>query len=123
MCLPVPHSPSSASQTASSTTSSTPATARLQGADLLTPTSFHRTFRTKLGFPSYYGNNMDAWIDVMSSGDTELITGQDRRITMIIEDPGEEFRGCQMKTELCECVEFINVERAGYEMLKVVFED
>src|SRR6202035_4296049 len=42
---------------------------RLQGKDLLTRSTFHDTFATKLHFPSYYGRNMDAWIDVMSSGD------------------------------------------------------
>jgi len=27
--------------------------------------AFHETFRHKLSFPSYYGKNMDAWIDCM----------------------------------------------------------
>ncbi|MBA4489267.1 barstar family protein [Paracoccus sp. S1E-3] len=34
--------------------------------------AFHDTFSTKLGFPDFYGRNMDAWIDCMSSlGDAD----------------------------------------------------
>lgn len=28
--------------------------------------SFHKEFKDKLGFPSFYGNNMNAWIDCMT---------------------------------------------------------
>ena len=28
--------------------------------------SFHNEFKTKFGFPDFYGNNMNAWIDCMS---------------------------------------------------------
>ena len=98
-------------------------TIRLRGSDLLTPESFHNTFLTKLGFPSYYGHNMDAWIDIMSSGESEITVGNDGTLTIIIEDSKEgTFRQCEMAKELVECVEFINDERAGYEMLKIVFE-
>ncbi len=31
--------------------------------------SFHEVFRTALGFPDFYGRNMDAWIDCMTSID------------------------------------------------------
>jgi len=31
--------------------------------------SFHEAFASALGFPSWYGRNMDAWIDCMSSLD------------------------------------------------------
>ncbi len=32
-------------------------------------TSFHAQFHEKMGFPNFYGNNMNAWIDCMSSID------------------------------------------------------
>jgi hypothetical protein len=124
MPLPNPPTPTSKSPPSTahpSTTTSSPSI-RLQGPDLLTRQSFHSTFSQKLGFPSYYGNNMDAWIDIMSSGESEVsIGGEDGTLTLIIEDAGV-FRGCKMGKALVECVEFINVRRAGYEMLKVVFE-
>jgi RNAse (barnase) inhibitor barstar len=31
--------------------------------------SFHDVFSAALGFPSFYGRNMDSWIDCMTSGD------------------------------------------------------
>jgi len=31
--------------------------------------AFHETFSREFGFPDYYGRNMDAWIDCMSSLD------------------------------------------------------
>ena len=31
--------------------------------------SFHATFQEALGFPGFYGKNMDAWIDCMSAVD------------------------------------------------------
>jgi RNAse (barnase) inhibitor barstar len=31
--------------------------------------SFHDVFQGALGFPSFYGRNMDAWIDCMTSVD------------------------------------------------------
>jgi len=42
-------------------------------------------------------------------------------LVMVIED-SDAFLKCEMKKELRECVEFINEERAGFEMLKVVYE-
>jgi RNAse (barnase) inhibitor barstar len=32
--------------------------------------SFHRVFAEVMGFPDFYGRNMDAWIDCMSSLDS-----------------------------------------------------
>ena len=32
--------------------------------------SFHRVFAEVMGFPDFYGRNMNAWIDCMSSLDT-----------------------------------------------------
>ena len=31
--------------------------------------SFHEVFSEVLGFPSFYGRNMDAWIDCLTSAD------------------------------------------------------
>jgi RNAse (barnase) inhibitor barstar len=33
-------------------------------------TSFHDVFQHTLGFPDFYGRNMDAWIDCMTCVDT-----------------------------------------------------
>lgn len=41
----------------------------IDGSQLATWDSFHETFAAVFGFPAYYGQNMDAWIDCMSSLD------------------------------------------------------
>jgi hypothetical protein len=37
--------------------------------DITDTASFHAVFAETLGFPFYYGRNMDAWIDCMTSLD------------------------------------------------------
>ena len=43
--------------------------------------SFHETFAAALGFPSYYGRNMNAWVD--------CLTYEDDGMTAIPVKPGE----------------------------------
>jgi RNAse (barnase) inhibitor barstar len=43
------------------------ATVCLDGAALRDWPSFHRESQTMLGFPDFYGRNMDAWIDCLST--------------------------------------------------------
>ncbi|HEY3834620.1 MAG TPA: barstar family protein [Acidimicrobiia bacterium] len=43
---------------------------RIDGSRLTDWESFHDTFAAELGFPSYYGRNMNAWIDCMTSLDS-----------------------------------------------------
>lgn len=38
----------------------------LQGDTITDWTSFHQASRQAFGFPDFYGNNMDAWIDCLS---------------------------------------------------------
>ena len=40
---------------------------RLQMSHVTDWAAFHREFAQVLGFPSFYGENLDAWIDCMSS--------------------------------------------------------
>lgn len=42
------------------------ASAVLEARELLTAEGFHRASRAAFGFPDFYGNNLDAWIDCMS---------------------------------------------------------
>lgn len=43
------------------------ASVRLDGAAIRNWPSFHDQCRTKFGFPDFYGRNMDAWIDCLST--------------------------------------------------------
>jgi RNAse (barnase) inhibitor barstar len=38
----------------------------IDGSDIASERAFHRVFAEKLGFPGFYGENMNAWIDCMS---------------------------------------------------------
>ena len=42
---------------------------RIDGAKLCDWDSFHTIFASAFGFPGFYGRNMDAWVDCMSSLD------------------------------------------------------
>ena len=46
--------------------------------------SFHDVFQRSLGFPAFYGRNMDAWIDCMTSVDSPA-----DGLTTITVEPGE----------------------------------
>ena len=46
--------------------------------------SFHTTFQEALGFPGFYGKNMDAWIDCMSA-----IDDPEAELSAVTVAPGE----------------------------------
>lgn len=49
--------------------------------------SFHSVFAELMGFPGFYGRNMDAWIDCMSYLDAPNAQMTSRNV-----EPGEQFR-------------------------------
>lgn len=80
--------------------------------------SFHETFQRELGFPEFYGRNMEAWIDCMTSVDTRSdgltnITVQPHEILILrIDEPFEFRRRCpEQYASLVECVAFVNFRR------------
>jgi len=80
--------------------------------------SFHDTFQRELGFPDFYGRNMDAWIDCMTSVDTPsdgmtTVTVQPGEILVLrIDEPFEFRRRCPEQYDaLVECTAFVNYRR------------
>jgi RNAse (barnase) inhibitor barstar len=80
--------------------------------------SFHDVFQRSFGFPDFYGRNMDAWIDCMTSLDTAedglttvwVKTGQ--ILILRIDDPFDFRRRCPEQYEaLIECSAFVNFRR------------
>jgi hypothetical protein len=57
---------------------------QLDGRRLTTESSLHDQFARVMGFPRFYGNNMDAWIDCMSS-----IDAPDEGLSKVVIDHGE----------------------------------
>ena len=86
--------------------------------------SFHSVFAEALGFPSFYGRNMDAWIDCMTDLDDP-----DAGMTAVHASPGGvvtlQLDGMRSLAERCpeqyhalvECSAFVNWRRveAGEE--------
>lgn len=55
-------------------------TVQIDLAEISDWTSFHRVFAQALGFPDFYGNNMNAWKDCMSDISHENVAGMTRII-------------------------------------------
>ena len=69
--------------------------------------SFHTVFARVFGFPDFYGRNMDAWIDCMSSIDTP-------------EDGLSKIHSCEeagLLLDLGECTEFATRCPEQYEAI------
>lgn len=80
--------------------------------------SFHRVFATTFGFPDFYGANMDAWIDCMTSLDEpghgmSTVTVERGGIVILQLDAIELLRErCRRSyDDLLECSAFVNWRR------------
>ncbi|MBP1883306.1 barstar family protein [Sinorhizobium mexicanum] len=80
--------------------------------------TFHSVFRSILGFPAFYGCNMDAWIDCMSylddppSGMTTSFVAAGEFAVLRIDDAASFMRRCPEQYEaLIECAAFVNNRR------------
>ena len=93
---------------------------RLECKRILDWDSFHSVFQEVFGFPSFYGRNMDAWIDCMS-----YLDEPDARMSSIFVPPGSvltlELHGAKDFTARCpeqfsaliECAAFVNWRRSS----------
>lgn len=80
--------------------------------------SFHEVFAEALGFPTFYGANMDAWIDCMTYADEpeeQMLAKAVRSgelLTLQIDDTSDFAVRCpeQFKA-LLECTAFVNYRR------------
>lgn len=73
---------------------------------------FHKEFKNVMGFPDFYGMNMDAWIDCMSDingGMTKPILNTNEPICIELtetEDFNKRLPG--VMDDLIECTAFVN---------------
>lgn len=91
---------------------------RMDAEEIMDWDSFHAVFKRDLGFPDFYGENMDAWIDCMTclddpnSGMTTFTVTHDELAVL-------EVRGIRSFRERCpeqyaalvECSAFVNYRR------------
>ena len=80
--------------------------------------SFDDVFSEALGFPSYYGRNMNAWIDCMTyidepdAGMTQLHCAPGTVFTLELENVREFRQRCpEQYAALIECAAFVNWRR------------
>ncbi len=88
---------------------------RVDGGQLITWESFHDVFAAAFGFPSFYGRNMDAWIDCMTSLDAPddgltAIHGSPADPVVLHLDHASSMPG-EIFDALNECSAFVNWRR------------
>ena len=77
--------------------------------------SFHDLFQELFGFPDFYGRNMDAWIDCMTSldtpedGMTSIHVNPGEVLVLDLSDPkGLKQRCPEIYDAIVECSAFVN---------------
>ena len=88
---------------------------------------FHALFSRTLGFPDFYGGNMDAWIDCMTSLDepedglSEIHAPASGMLTLNIENAHElKANSPDIWVALNECAAFVNWRRMETGMSPVL---
>ena len=87
----------------------------IDGENLADWASFHDTFASSFGFPEFYGKNMDAWIDCMTSldtpadGMTSIHAPKGGVVTIRIENAKKlKARAPEIWEAINECAAFVN---------------
>ena len=82
--------------------------------------SFHAVFQRVLGFPDFYGRNMNAWVDCLTSADVadhgmvarDLVPGDGDVLTLQLVDVDDFAARCPEQYDaVVECSAFVNWRR------------
>ena len=99
----------------------------IDGKDLIGTENFHSTFQEVFGFPDFYGRNMNAWNDCMSSLDeasdglTTLHVAQGQFVTLYITNVNVLRQLGRSEYEaLIECAAFVNYRRVEIGLLPII---
>jgi hypothetical protein len=96
------------------------ATVRLDGAAITDWPSFHAQSREAFGFPDFYGDNLDAWVDCLSylrddDGMTRFQLGEDEVLEIEIANAEALRRQApDLLDELAFCIDGINERYVDY---------
>ena len=92
--------------------------------------SFHSAFQETMGFPAFYGRNMDAWIDCMSyiddagAGMSSVTVQADESLEIILFGIEAGLRTCpNVVHSFLECAAFVNrrfIESGSETRLKII---
>jgi hypothetical protein len=90
----------------------------VDGAAIADANSFHEAFAAAFGFPAIYGNNMDAWVDCMTSlddpdaGMSKVHVGPGQVLTIAITNAAHFKAKCpDLWLAFLECAAFVNHRR------------
>ncbi len=87
----------------------------IRGSEIVDWTSFHDVFSASLGFPDFYGKNMNAWIDCL----TDL--SDDESLLIQTTDSCEFKKRCpEIFDALIECSQLVN-QRSQRPLLAIAF--
>ena len=95
----------------------------IEGTSILDREGFHSTFSNAFGFPEYYGRNMDAWIDCMTTLDdpepqSDLSVKEGDFVVLKVESAEiVQSKSPEIWKDINECVAFVNFRRmeAGHQ--------
>lgn len=89
--------------------------------------SFHAVFMEAFGFPSFYGKNISAWIDCLTSldqpedGMTTLHCAPGTVVTLRLDHVRDFRRRCpEQYAALVECAAFVNWRRNEKDLASVI---
>lgn len=89
--------------------------------------SFHDEFSEVMGFPSFYGRNMNAWIDCMSdiaspqTGMTRVHVKNDETLIIALSNGRDlKERLPNVFRELLECAAFVNYRKLNFEQKPMI---
>jgi len=95
-----------------------PKNVQIDGSKITDWGSFHDRFAEALGFPGFYGRNMDAWNDCMTSLDapddglSSVHVGPGDMLVLCISGAGDLKKRCpEIYDALVECAAFVNYRR------------
>ena len=93
--------------------------------------SFHLQFKAKMGFPGFYGNNMNAWIDCMSSidapsdGMSKVTVSANKPLEIVVNNIEKAIKTCpDVVHGFVECAAFVNqrfIATTSATRLKLIF--
>lgn len=96
------------------------ATVELDGTAITDWTSFHQRCKEAFGFPDFYGNNLDAWVDCLSylrddEGMTKFRLEPDEMLDIVITGAdGLRQRVPDILDEVAFCIDAINERYDDY---------
>lgn len=88
---------------------------RIDSDEIVDWPTFHHAFAEAFGFPAFYGNNMDAWIDCLSdmcnakSSMKSIHLAAVETLALVIDHAGRFKNRCpEQFSALVECAAFVN---------------